>query len=851
MSLTVQKGAWNVLPLGCGGLVIGFSRSNDGTMVCRTDVGNAYLWSGVATIASVSDPAQSWIPVITYASLPAGAAAKISGNFGAWEIIISPSNSNVAYMIAGDDEGGTNYSLYYSTSLKTDLKWSKSTTLQKFLNAGSNTDRKVDSPKIAVDPVNPLHILVGLPVSSGKGYALWQSYTGGDSPAAITALGDGTVGNGCAGICFDASSGTTTVSGATVTSRVLAAIGGNDIFETTDGGVTFASTGFATAYGSSNFYVRYAVIDANGTYYVSLGNVAQIWRYKSGAWTNISGSAALDSGFDNHLTLDPNNIGTLYVFGRNGIGIGFKTTNADTGTPPTWVGRTSGQNCTLTAPDYDIGYLNYIFGQGAGAFTYATNALIDPNGVWWWSGNQSIWYFSAPPDYSQNPCNSTAVSFGRGMECTVAQDVYCPVGGTYPIIGVQDLGGALRGTFDQYPKDVYDRYVEYSCEDVSESADGSICIVRATGQGGSAADTSAYSEKLGEDGSWVAPAATPTSLWQATVVGSVSGSTFTVTSVPDGQLIQNNHWLDQNAGAKVTGQTSGTSGKEGIYTLDNASKDGMSGTFSLSKAIQGGQTVAIDKDRWLTCPSGYQQGYVPAFTNNATSLDCAWNFCSGLPDANWMMRSWVFGATSKPFAVGYGSDLGTTWAALGDVTGTIRIFKSTVFGAFSELIPITEVSTTMTGIYLLSVPGRPGELWLTGRWTSISVGSVIGLWHSTDSGASFSLVAPPSGFGIPLALTIGAPRDIGGYPTFYLLCWSAYGTTPRLFEGQWDGSTMEWSVFGPTGTQADLPPVSQMAGFQSIRGDMNVYGRLYAATNQCGYAFYEPHRPSVALAIHA
>ena len=58
---------WQTLPLGCGGLITGFDIAPDGTMVCRTDVGNAYRFTG--TTATVTDPAKQWTPLMTFDSL--------------------------------------------------------------------------------------------------------------------------------------------------------------------------------------------------------------------------------------------------------------------------------------------------------------------------------------------------------------------------------------------------------------------------------------------------------------------------------------------------------------------------------------------------------------------------------------------------------------------------------------------------------------------------------------------------------------------------------------------------------------------------------------------------------------
>lgn len=48
-----------------------------------------------------------------------------------------------------------------------------------------------------------------------------------------------------------------------------------------------------------------------------------------------------------------------------------------------------------------------------------------------------------------------------------------------------------------------------------------------------------------------------------------------------------------------------------------------------------------------------------------------------------------------------------------------------------------------------------------------------------------------------------------------------------------------WQVL-PLGAGLDLPPVQNLTGFAAIRGDPNLYDRLFAATGNKGFAVYEP-----------
>ena len=209
-----------------------------------------------------------------------------------------------------------------------------------------------------------------------------------------------------------------------------------------------------------------------------------------------------------------------------------------------------------------------------------------------------------------------------------------------------------------------------------------------------------------------------------------------------------------------------------------------------------------------------------------------------------MMRGWSFGTTNKILAVGYGSDLGKVWAVMGTQSNPkLTIYKSTDYGAtFSPTADTVTTSTNFVAPYLLSVPGYPGELWLACGATG---GITDTLFHSKDSGDTWAAVARPTspvtGY-LPLAFSLGAPATPGGYPTLFGLFKYSYSATPYLYYGTYNTGTgaVAWNLLGSTGTAQDLPLGQQIAGIQSIRGDWNVYKRLYVASGQSGYAFYNP-----------
>jgi hypothetical protein len=718
--------------------------------------------------------------------------------------------------------------------------------------------------------------------SGGSTLATWTSVkTSGATPVGACS---NTV---SCGLAFDpnpVTSGTVTVGGQTVTKRIIIPVGGVGIYESTNGGVTFTEIA-ATPMTTGNFWVTNGGFTADGVYYcvVVHATIFGIWRYASGTWTkiNYAGAASGDFVSGSCLIIDPrsgtsNKAYLSFVNVNHGIGVGFTSTAANTGSP-TWTGANGGQTAYLLAANYDIPWVKYIFGQApAGNSPFSAAIAVAPNGVCWWGGNQSLFYLgtsqtvSTPIDVSAVVYPNTGAytsyswSVGRGQEATVAQDVLCPPGGTYPVLASQDLGTPQRGTFTTYPADQAVRYVEYTCESLEYAAsDPSFMVARITDQTNALTDVSKYSASYGADTTWTAlSGATPSALWQATITGGVSngsggsGNILNVTAVGGGGIIFPYAWLSTDTSgngflARIqpygTSSTTGTGGT-GTYIVDQAPffKAPGSSLFAVVP-VQGGHTVAVDHDKWMTAPAGLNniglgQWLTPAFTTNATGAT-TWALCSGLPRVGWVPRPWSFGPTCKPFAVGYGADAGVAWAcAFNGTTATLYRSPAGSFGTFSSIASWT-VGGDFTANYCLSVPGFPGELWVSGSWS----GSGMGLWHITNANtgaATVTAITLPGSAPITTAFSIGAPASGGGYPTLYLLGGTGFQTTQFLYRGTTSGSgssmTVSWALFGPTGTLQDLPASCQIAGIIGLRGDMNVYQRLYLVTNQTGFAYYNP-----------
>lgn len=867
---TIPQG-WNTLPHGAGGLITGFDIAPDGSIVCRSDVGNIYRWTG--TIANVDDPSQQWIPLITLDSVKqAGGAAPVWNNsVGAYDLVIAPTDSNCLSAIMTDNAGVATQSYVYVSTDKGD-HWTKTSLF--LLNAdsniaGSSGQNKQVPHKIAIDPINKNVVFVGMTRNNtGNASPLWRSenaFSGTPTFAAVSALTSvPTVNPGCAAIYFDPSFGTTVVNGQTVTARLIVPIAGIGVFESLDGGVTFTEIAAATL-GTSIISVWSAGFTNTGIYYCNANGF--VCRYKSGTFVSLSSQSGWSPTSPTYATNSPAGVilvdprsghdGYCSVTGPNGFGNGFSSSNADNATLSAiaWTGSTGNRNARNFASSFEPGWLNYYAGGSLAGGTVqnigGACGLIGADGKFYWSGSQSIWHVDVAPIYIAAGLTMPSNSFARGTDMTVSQDVSRPPGAPYPVIASQDTL-VNRGTLTSYPVKVYPVNSRGDCDCVAFSgADPSFMVAKinlegqSPGLASSAQNWSSFSTNYGADDSWALFPTQPDDLYNAVVTGYIdngagsAGTTLTVTGITSGTVQLNQDITPAGANSPdfglVTTFGTGTGGL-GTYTTNISGLHGSAGSpisFSLFKATVAGDIAAVDSQHAICVPSGRQGGFVPVYTDDQGA---SWHF-TDLPQADWTGRTFVFGFQAKVFACGYGADLGTVWGALANHTGNIAIYKSTNSGkTFGAAISTISVSATTHGAILYTVPGFPGELWVTAYFTG---GTNVGLWHSTDGGLTWTRVptALPLPTAFALGASIGASATPSGYPTLFVQSWN--GSVPKTLHYSTDKG-VTWNLVGATGTNADLPKVCQIGGIFSISGDWNVPLRIYACTGQQGFVWFNP-----------
>ncbi|WP_396449127.1 cellulose binding domain-containing protein [Actinomadura sp.] len=206
--------------------------------------------------------------------------------------------------------------------------------------------------------------------------------------------------------------------------------------------------------------------------------------------------------------------------------------------------------------------------------------------------------------------------------------------------------------------------------------------------------------------------------------------------------------------------------------------------------VDNGGTVAAAADGsrfvWAPGDSGRQVVYSVGFGNS-------WSQSSGVP-ANAIVESDRVNA-SKFYAFSGG-----------------RFYVSTNGGQSFSATAASGLPSS--GVHFKAVPGEEGDIWLAGD---------TGLFHSTDSGASFTKAAS-----ISKAVNVGFGKAAPGadYPAVYLVG-TVDGTT-RLFRSNDAGA--HWTRINDDQHQYGN------AG-EALTGDPRIYGRVYLGTNGRGIIY--------------
>ena len=181
-----------------------------------------------------------------------------------------------------------------------------------------------------------------------------------------------------------------------------------------------------------------------------------------------------------------------------------------------------------------------------------------------------------------------------------------------------------------------------------------------------------------------------------------------------------------------------------------------------------------------------------------------WQSSSGIPDQAFVASDRV---NPKKF---YGFSAGAFYASV-DSGATFTLTVPSVQDA-----SVTELPSSAT---FKAVPGIEGDIWLAGGSTS----GAYGLWHSTNSGATFQKLA-----NVDQADVVGFGKAAPGatYPAIYVNAQVA--GVRGIFRSTDSG--VSW-------TRINDDQHQYAAASQALTGDPRIYGRVYLATNGRGIIY--------------
>lgn len=486
----IQIAQWFTLPLGAGGYIVGGDIAPDGTMVCKTDTYGCYLWNaatskwselitnasfgsliGVNQMTGVWDiriaPSQTtrfamiflnkvyrsdnsgttWADANFSMTNAAANGSSTNGGGGAIrlanrKICIDPNNPDHAFIgtpcgvaTSSATASGNAVVIFAGNNAQVASGVAVGMTVQNITNPSVIPGGTVVST-FGPSSITMSNNATGAGIASGDvivvgNYGVFETFNFGaitPSWAQVASIAGPTAPPGCAGMVFDASSATTTVNGHTVTSRCLIPSGGNGVYETLDGGVTWnLTTGTPTV-------VWTAQIGPTGSYYAggkdSASTHINVWRYVSSTWANIDPAGFANGYFGTSwgggaVIVDPDNAASLKITGPNGGWLGYQTTNPDAGSV-TWHGVTGGR--TQTQVSSTIPWMIHGDTSFASVGDIVTNKV---DGKTYFFEGIGVWKMD-PFVYDNTAYSVTATSISVGIEQLVSTDFISSPGEPQP-----------------------------------------------------------------------------------------------------------------------------------------------------------------------------------------------------------------------------------------------------------------------------------------------------------------------------------------------------------------------------------------------------------------------------------
>ncbi len=390
---------WRPVAIGAGGFITGYSTDRTGaTRIVRTDVYGAYIWL---------PDARRWAQLVTTASMPRDLRAQDAANEGVFEIVVAPSDPRRLYMafkgavFRSDDRGRT----FLKTAGLGDAP----------LSFDPNSEFRNYGPYMAVSPSDPNLILFGTPENG-----LWRSENAGASWSKVASVPDSADQRPAPGIqsagtiiWFERHAGA-------ARARIWAMSPGHGVYASSDGGRSFSR--LVGPDQTQPLMLSQGDFAPDGTFFGVDPDSQSVWRYRNGAWVNLTKRSGLSERRFAAVAVNPST-SQVFVFDEGG-----RTYRSSNGGDSWWplLHRTR-------VGDGDPPYLR-VNDQSYFALGRVQFDPVVSNRLWVGAGT-GVYY----TDISDNMLRLTWTSETRGIEELVANDVIKPPGHA-PLFAAWDFG---------------------------------------------------------------------------------------------------------------------------------------------------------------------------------------------------------------------------------------------------------------------------------------------------------------------------------------------------------------------------------------------------------------------------
>jgi xyloglucan-specific exo-beta-1,4-glucanase len=763
----------NVYTGGGGGYIpnIIFNPSQQNLIYARTDIGGAYKWNSTTNL---------WVPLmdwVTWANW---------NELGVESIATDPVNPNNLYIMAGLYTNS--FTTMNGTLLISNNQGSTFTQVPMPFKVGGNMPARNMGERLAVDP--NLNSTLFFAARSGNG--LWESTNSGATWSKVTsfpqpgtyAVEPGDIFNGDiigpAWVVFDPRTGS--AGKATQTIYVgVAQPDGTNIYVTKNGGTTWAAV------------AGQPTCTLTGTQ--TTGTVA----CTNGATWSVASDAPGPGFFPNRAVLAPTT-GMLYITYSNGAGPYDGTMgdvqqyNTATGA---WTEISPVVPTTLSGADY-FGYSGLAVDPEV-----PTTIMVSAFNSWWpdtilWRSTNSgatwsqIWNWTSYPSRSfMYTLNDTAAPWANEGDTNPVAPIEAPELG-WMVSGLAidpfnsnhmlyGTGMTMWGTENLTQWDAGNQFaLSIASQGIEET---SVLDLVSPPAGGGAHLYSA----LGDIGGFIHTSMTtaPTFPYAIPFFGTRTSIDYAELSPQFMVLVGDG---SPTASPAITSSAFTFSGgtSETAWFAGTVDPPGYS--------TNGGGTVAAaaDASRVVWNPTGMGAFY-------STANGSSWTASTGLPAGGIIASDRVSPLQFYDYAAG-------------------QFYVSTNGGVSFAATAATGLPAAGDSVNFRAVPGHQGDIWLAGG--STNAGDVYGLWHSTNSGASFTQLAS-----VTQADIIGFGKAAPGatYPTLFTN--AEIGGIRGIFASTNEGAT--WTQINDSAHEYGLTGAT-------ITGDPQTFGTVYLGTNGRG-----------------